>query len=267
MTWDRRKFLSGLGTGLAGTALLPYIPLMPKEVEAADGVPKRLFVFYNSNGTHTDDWRPRGSETDFELSPMLEPLAPYRGQMVLVDGVHMESARSGSANFHARAGFNCLTGVGSSGRGRTSVDQIVADRLGAKPFRSIHLGSATGAGHSASSSTAITVTYHSTESRSDQRVFPYENPSDALSELFQGASPGPDPALVRRGRILEAVDEQLGSIKSRVGGEGAAKIEAHRALLEDIRKRVDRPMVCTRPELDTGSIPALRNVGIRERDV
>ena len=48
---------------------------------------RRLAVVYVPNGMTMQYWTPKGEGTTFELSPILEPLAPYRDQMIVLSGL------------------------------------------------------------------------------------------------------------------------------------------------------------------------------------
>ena len=79
--------------------------------------------------------RPNGEGANFELSPILKPLAPYRDRLVVVSGLaqHQADALDDGANGdHTRGTSSWLTGVhpkhteGADVRNGISADQIAA---------------------------------------------------------------------------------------------------------------------------------------------
>ena len=52
--------------------------------------PKRFGLFFSPCGTIPENWRPTkgstGAETDFALSPILEPLEPFKSDVVVLRG-------------------------------------------------------------------------------------------------------------------------------------------------------------------------------------
>src|SRR3982074_2347613 len=79
----RRTLLRGLGTTMA----LPFLEAMvPPFLRAASKPVHRFQAFYVPNGMAMEYWVPKGEGTAFELSPILEPLAPFRKQMPALSG-------------------------------------------------------------------------------------------------------------------------------------------------------------------------------------
>ena len=90
----------------------------------------RFQAFYVPNGMAMEYWTPKGEGSDFELSPILEPLAPYRDQMLVLSGI------KASWNYiHAGASGSFLTGTTRGGRNEVeiiadvSMDQLLGEAL------------------------------------------------------------------------------------------------------------------------------------------
>src|SRR2546422_936128 len=78
----RRTFLRGMGVTLA----LPFLDAMVPALSATANTvrsPTRLGFFYVPNGIMDTNWFPKGEGTNFELSPTLASLAPYRDQLIV----------------------------------------------------------------------------------------------------------------------------------------------------------------------------------------
>ena len=74
----RRTFLRGVGAMVA----LPLLDAMVPAFAAVGPKPATRFgVVYFPNGAIPGQWKPKGEGAAFELSPILEPLAPYRDSL------------------------------------------------------------------------------------------------------------------------------------------------------------------------------------------
>src|SRR4026207_185152 len=75
----RRTIVRGLGATLA----LPFLDSMSPAFPATVPTPVRRFqAVYVPNGMAMEYWSPKGEGKDFELTPILEPLAPVRDHML-----------------------------------------------------------------------------------------------------------------------------------------------------------------------------------------
>ena len=88
---SRRTVLRGLGAAVA----LPLLDAMiPAFAPAATTTPvRRLGVVYHPNGVIYDQWLPTGVGSDFELSPTLEGLEPFKDKLIVVTGSVQRSGR------------------------------------------------------------------------------------------------------------------------------------------------------------------------------
>jgi len=114
----RRTILRGLGTTMA----LPFLDAMVAPFlrgQAAAKPVHRFQAFYTPNGMAMEYWTPKGEGSAYELSPILEPLAAYRNQMLVLSGI-----RTSWNYIHAGASGSFLTGTTRGGK--TEVE-IIAD--------------------------------------------------------------------------------------------------------------------------------------------
>jgi hypothetical protein len=74
----RRTALKGIGATLALPFLDAMLPAFSLRGRAARPLVHRFQAFYVPNGMAMEYWLPKGEGTAFELSPILEPLAPFR---------------------------------------------------------------------------------------------------------------------------------------------------------------------------------------------
>src|SRR6187549_35398 len=115
----RRTLLRGLGATMALPFLDAMLPAFSLRGLAAAKPVHRFQTFYVPNGMAMEYWTPKGVGSDFELSPILEPLAPFRNQMLVLSGI-----KSSWNYIHAGASGSFLTGTPRGGK--TEVE-IIAD--------------------------------------------------------------------------------------------------------------------------------------------
>jgi Protein of unknown function (DUF1552) len=134
----RRTFLRGMGASIALPLLDGMIPAMANSSETFQA-PRRLATVFVPNGMWPmDKWTPAEEGTGFELSPTMEPLAPFRDRLLVLSGLaHKEAmpAAGDPTGEHMRATTTFLTGVrptqtGGEAQAGISVDQIAARKLG-----------------------------------------------------------------------------------------------------------------------------------------
>lgn len=130
---SRRTVLQGAGAMLA----LPLLEAMQSQTAWAKGeqpVPLRFAALYMPNGVRADAWTPRTTGSEFELSPILSPLAAHKNDLLVLSGLGHKAAEFGDGHYAKVAPF--LSGVqiakttGSDLHAGVSMDQIAAQRIG-----------------------------------------------------------------------------------------------------------------------------------------
>lgn len=131
---NRRTFLRGV----AGAALpLPFLNLMEAGASSSgsEETPLRFMTLFKPNGVHPPSWNINGgTETDFRMSPLMQPFARHRDDLLILDNM-------GDFGFssHANSTRRFLAGHHRNTRS-ASVDQLIADRIGGDtPHRSLEL--------------------------------------------------------------------------------------------------------------------------------
>jgi hypothetical protein len=243
MKLRRRELLAGLG----GLGLLP---LAGARAARADQAPRRLIVFYTPNGTVGPEWRPRGGEADFTFGRILAPLAPWRSKLLVLGGVDMALADAGFGSHHTRGIGGLLTGrrtlmgnfrsAGPPTAGWASgisIDQHIARTAGASTrFRTLELG--------------VRVIDAEVRGRvsylgPNQPVPPMESPYDFFDRIFAGGgAPGSDQdgraerLRLQRKSVLDFLGQELAAVRTHVGTDDRARIDAHLESVRDIERRL-----------------------------
>ncbi|MFT5522159.1 MAG: hypothetical protein ACI9HK_000096, partial [Pirellulaceae bacterium] len=130
---SRRVVLQGLGASVA----LPWLEsnrlLAADRDSSDDSPPKRFGFFFFGDGIHPAEWWAKGNGPSMELGPAFASLEKVKGKLNFINGLQHPGGISGG---HAQGAAAMLTGVrpkrGREIRGETSMDQILAQRLGDK---------------------------------------------------------------------------------------------------------------------------------------
>ena len=131
----RRTLLRGAGVSLA----LPLLDIMSPAISSAESTnntPVRLCVLYKGCGVNPHSWDVvGGTETDFELSRILQPLSAVQDDILVLGNLDNQ----GSSD-HMDAPGTFMSATKHSDLNRYSFDQRVADRIGnTTPIKSMQL--------------------------------------------------------------------------------------------------------------------------------
>ncbi|HZO16248.1 MAG TPA: DUF1552 domain-containing protein, partial [Polyangiaceae bacterium] len=240
-TVPRRSLLKMLG---AGAALLPFVPTLNASAEAVP--PKRIIFLFTSCGTVYPAWKPTGTATDFTLGAILQPLAPFKDRLLVLDGLNYASGGAGTRHFQGPhrflagsklldgGSFEAVNGSTSGWGSHISVDQQIAKQVGAEtPFASLEFG--------------VNIDVTDPRSRmsftaSNKPVAPEDNPYKMFDRIFAdaGLSPAELARLrLRRQSVIDTVRVQLDHIAQRSSAEDRTKLDAHLEGLRSIEKRLE----------------------------
>jgi hypothetical protein len=218
---SRRDF-----TRTVGLAALfsPFLSLLRRTSARAEppGKAKYLLIFY-SQGTEPALWTPTGSsESNIVFSPMTEPLAPLRSDLILIDKL----SSLGTADNHGSPGG--LTCQGYSGQTRISIGEFVADRLAAAgvvtDIPSLMLG-------------GVKNEQQSAFYRDNQALSPIFSPVTAYDAIFAGGGGAAAEVVARRRSAIDVVNRELAGLSQQLGTAERRKLELH---VESIRAVEDR---------------------------
>ena len=110
---SRRTVLRGLGATLAIPWLESMVPSVTRGADELSQPPKHMAFVYVPNGVHMADWTPAGEGEISELSYILEPLKPFKSDLMVHTGLVCDKARphGNGPGDHARAMAAFLTGA------------------------------------------------------------------------------------------------------------------------------------------------------------
>jgi hypothetical protein len=255
----RRTFLRGLGAAMALPLLDSMLPTFSTAAKAAGKTPVRLGYIYTPNGIVGASvkspmpfmWTPKAAGKNFEFSPTMKPLEPYREQLNVFSGLAQLNGRAlgDGPGDHARAAATFLTGVhpfrtgGADVKLGISADQIAAKELAKyTQVSSLELG-LEGQVLAGNCDSGYTCAYMSMSWRSPTVPVPAEvNPRAAFERLF-GDGDSTDPA-ARKARlegqksVLDYVSASLARLQGRVGVADKRKLDEYFDSVRDIERRI-----------------------------
>lgn len=218
---SRRTILKGLAIG--GAALTSPLSLV-RAARANDAVKRAIFV-YIPDGCIPDAFHPQGSEFDFQLGPMTEPLAAVQQHCTFLDGLHMYEG----GTTHEGGVRKVLTANAAQ-----SIDTRIADEVGmSTPFPHVYLG--VGANFENGSGGF-------SFSASGAALPADDNPLNAYARLFggfEGGTQAPEPAADPRLRILDSAISDVSRLQSRLGQTERQRLEEHLDSLREVERRLE----------------------------
>jgi hypothetical protein len=259
----RRTVLRGLGVTLSLPILDAMVPAFTAVAKSAAKPIQRFHVVYTPNGMAMEYWTPTALGKDFELSPILKPLAPFRDQMLVLSGL----ATSWRA-VHAGAATSFLTASPGGVRdettilARTSIDQIVAKHFGDDTqLPSLEL-SMDNKGNAGECSANVSCTYINTIAwRTPTMPLPMENNPRAVFERLFGDGGTTEPAarrarLAQQKSILDSVLEKLVGLKNEIGTRDRVKVDEYTEAVRDVERRIQKAEQQSEMELPIIEQPA-----------
>src|SRR6266567_8436159 len=91
---SRRTLLRGLGVSIALPVLDSMMPAFAAPAKTAGKAPLRLAFTYVPNGIIMKDWTPAAEGSAFELPRILQPLEPFRKDMLVLSGLTQNTGRA-----------------------------------------------------------------------------------------------------------------------------------------------------------------------------
>src|SRR5688572_20446305 len=231
---SRRTFLRGAGATIARRLVESMIPAQGRAA-AAVPKPRLAFVFF-PHGVTMDKWIPAGIGENFEFTPILQPLEPYREYINIVSNTYAPMAygadASAAAN-HARSSAVFLSGAKPDEGARPAlgetVDQVAARAIGQDtPLPSIELTVEAG---------GLASPFRNTISwRTATSPLPMEhNPLVIFEKLFgDGATESERAARRKQARsLLDSVMDQLATLNNELPAGDRGRLASY---LEDVRE-------------------------------
>ena len=260
---DRRSVIKGAGTIAIA---LPWLEAMthsrPAHAQSSSTPLKRFVSIYQPGGTvrqgssKGDRYTPTGSESSFQLSPILAPLEPVKSRLLIVDGLDMKCADQSVYNVeqHQGGSVGLLTGAIQPGAANypkaPSIDQVLANRLSTNlAYGSLQLAIRWATGKSHGKISAMNALYFQAAAP-NAPIPPRLDPQDVFKTLFGSISSGTsasstDAASQRKKSILDFVDKRYAALSVKLGAADRARLEEHLTQVRELEKRLSSSVTPT----------------------
>jgi len=266
----RRTILRGLGSALALPLLDAMVPSMTALAQTAARPRQRLGCVYIPHGAIMDRWTPATSGSGFELSPILQPLAPLQESLVVV--TNLTRPEAGVDTNHAGAPASWLAGVppkrtaGPDFSLGMTLDQLVARHIGQETILpSIEVATEDFSGLVGDCAPGFSCAYMNTLTwQSPTAPLPMEiNPRIVFERLFGGGSTRDERiARMRTDRsLLDFISDDLREVEAAVGPADRVRLDRYLDNVREIERRIQRAERQSDAIADVPSAP----VGVPEK--
>jgi len=223
----RRTFLRASGMSVA----LPLLDIMSPAISYAkpsEAPPVRLCVLYKGCGVNPHAWDiVGGTETNFELSKILHPLADIQDDILVLGNLDNEGSSS-----HLDAPTTFMSGTQHKRANRYSFDQRIADQIGSDtPIKSMQL-------------TADNVWKQHpwlnilSYDKSNQPIRGQYDPQVVFDTMFKD-----DSRTVRQEQLLSVLDgvkEASSSLARKISARDQQVLEQYYESIRDVEKSIQR---------------------------
>jgi len=232
--------LRGVGAMIA----LPQLEIMAKSTGAATSsatpghAPMRFITVFQPNGVYPKNWDVKGSGSGYKMSPILEPLEPFRDDINIISGVN--SVGKG----HVSLTSSFLTGVDlRKGTAAESLDQKIAKLIGEDTrYESITLGTEAprqGRANGHAISIASTVSWSSKTTR----ISPEINPRIAFDRMFRGKTGAAaiEEAELQKS-VLDLVMDDAKSLRRKASYLDKEKLDEYLESLRSVESQIEKTL-------------------------
>jgi hypothetical protein len=262
---SRRTFLRGtFGTMVALPMLDAMVPALTAQSRTAAKPAFRFGAMYMPNGVFPDTWHPEAAGKDFAFKRVMQPLEPFRNQLVTVSG--LKAPWGESVHLGASAAF--LNGTGPVGarddsgdafgkiQSKKTLDQFIVDKvMGDAPLRSIEVGTED-MGTAAGACDGFPCTFFNTLSwRDDTSPLPVGiNPRVTFERMFgeTGTNEQRFASLKQKQSMLDSVMQETAKLRRSLGPADNAILEEYLNNVRQVESQLQRmeTRVSTIPEAE-----------------
>ncbi|MFT4690200.1 MAG: hypothetical protein ACI9OD_002416 [Limisphaerales bacterium] len=228
--WDRRRFLRGLGVGVALPFLECMSPVFSRAGTKPDS-PRRMLLISNNLGVLPTPFFPRDAGVDYTLSPYLQELSELRNEFTVFSGLSHPAVMGGHST------ENCfLTGAkdptGSGFRNTISLDQFALEQLGQRTrFPTLNLGVNIDKANRSLSWTRDGVLLPAEDSPAAlfRRMFVQGSRQEVERRLHQ---------LKERGSILDVLSEDMRRFQRDLGQNDRSRLDQYFTSVRELEERL-----------------------------
>ena len=263
---SRRTVLKGAGVSVALPLLDAMVPAatalgqtaaVPKMRTGFFYIPHGAIMHNTAHGPAMDRWTSTGAGADFQLSPILASLEPYKDYVTSFANLE-NAASAGSVHTINPATWLSATrpdGTGANPSMAPTLDQIIAGRIGQEtPLPSLELASET----TVQSAAGGGGSYTTLSFRDEKSPLPMEyNPRKVFLQLFgEGDTPEERDFISRQRRsILDLVSERARKLQAELGNADRAVLDSYLETVRELERRAEKAGQTDLSGLDVPNAP------------
>jgi hypothetical protein len=237
-------FLRGVLAGGIGVAVpLPRLIAMLNgngtAYAAGQPLPVRYGTWFFGNGIIPNRWVPAqtGTGDAWKLSEQLAPLQEVKPWLSVISGFSIKVPNNAP---HASMPAAALSGaqVGGNSTQLPTIDQLIAKAIGGGTTypTGLHVGLSSVSG---ATQLGLSISYAGPSAPNP----PDYSPANLFKKLLQFANTGgapkpPDPELLNRSLVLDAIAEDAKSLRTRLGSEDQKRLDLHLDGLQQLQHQV-----------------------------
>jgi len=237
----RRRFLQHLGVSAAALPFVAGLPGIAASAAKSKSKAQRVIFMFSPNGTVPWEFWPDAQGPDFQLKRILQPLTPFKDQLLILNGVYNKV--DGDGDRHMR-GMSCLlTGTelfpgNIQGGSDTpagwakgiSIDQELKNFLQSREETRTRFGSLEfGVAVPNRADPWTRMSY----AGPNQPVAPVDDPRQMLRKLYGQTK---DRESVTS--VLDDVREELGRVSKKLEASDRALLDQHLTLVRDLERQL-----------------------------
>ncbi len=226
---SRRTILKGAGTALALPFLDAMIPAFRAKAAPSAAPLRRFGAVFVPLGERPGYWTPKTEGENFEFSPILKPLEPFRKSLTVVS--ELCDPVDGHAVTVAHAG--------------TTIDQVIAKQIGQDTvFPSLELATEDFTGYVGGCDPAYACAYMNTLSwKTPTEPLPMEiNPRVVFERMFGRPGTAAQRAAQMRtdASVLDSLQQEVSDLESGLGSKDRSRLNDYLENVREIEQRIQR---------------------------
>jgi hypothetical protein len=241
---SRRTVLKGVGVTVALPLLDAMIPAATALAQTAAAPKPRMGFIYFPHGAVMQNWSPAKAGTDYEITPILKPLEPFRDQLTIVSGLRNKTGESPSPHaIIAGTWLSChAPAVSQAPHGGISCDQVAAAQIGQDTaLPSLELA---GEGGGGACDPSFGCSYSGTVAfRTPTQPLPMEhNPRKIFYRLFgQGDTAQERHAIIdESSSILDLVKDNAADLQRGLGASDKSMVNDYLDSVREMERRIEK---------------------------
>jgi Protein of unknown function (DUF1552) len=245
MSLPRRTFLRGMGVTLALPLLESMVPAFTALANTAANPQRRFGAIFVPLGERPGFWTPKTVGADFEFTPILKPLEPFRNHTTIV------SELCDPLDGHATTVAAWLSGtipkrtIAEDVHNGITIDQVIAKEIGQDTvFPSLELATEDFTGYIGGCDTQYACAYMNTLSWANPTTpLPMEiNPRVTFERMFGRAGTASQRlAHMQRDRsILDSVKDDVKDLEGGLGPRDRSRLTDYLENVREIEQRIQK---------------------------